>query len=190
MNCEEFEKRVLLEQSGELDEKDCLLLQAHREQCSRCRTYGEESGGMLEMTRASLPGEPGVDALDRIRTMAADRARSPVLFFYRPAVRALACAAALLVVVGGWWLIAPRAGAARVRDMNVIVTVMMDEDTIAERSDTAAEATDLQALAEMLLRIEESAVEGTTDQEELLWPLDSRAPRWRSSSEALPRRYG
>lgn len=190
MKCGEFEEQILLEQSGELDGHARSLLEKHRERCSRCRAYSGATAALVGAARAALSDEPGAEVLRRIRTQAARRTNSPVILLYRPGVQALACAAALLLVVGGWRLLAPRSGTIEVRDMHAIITMMMDEEMIAEQRDAGAQPTDLRALAELLLRMEESAVNGSADQEDQLWELDSRAPRSRSSVGAPPRRYG
>jgi len=190
MNCDDFEKQVLLEQSGELDEGGRALLEQHQAHCSRCRAYRATAMDIVDAARTTLPAEPGADTLRQIRIRAAARTRSPVMLLYRPRVQALACAATLLLAVGGWLLLAPRNGEMRMRDMNTIITMMMDEEMIAEQPDTGEGSTDLRALAELLLKMEESAVDGSTNQEEQPWELDSRVPRWRSRSEALPEIYG
>jgi anti-sigma factor RsiW len=190
MNCDEFEKQVLLEQSGELAEKNRILLERHQAQCDRCRAFREAGTAILDAARAVLPTEPDADILRRVQNHATARATSPILLFYRPGIQALACAAALLLAVAGWLLFTPRNGEMRLHDMNIIITMMMDEETLVDQVDSGEGATDLKALAELLLQAEESAVDGSTDQEEQLWELDSRVLQLRSTPESFPGIYG
>jgi predicted anti-sigma-YlaC factor YlaD len=105
MNCQEIEKLMLLEQSGEGTPEDAGTIEQHVASCTACQRYRDELAAILSLAEAAEPSDgPAPGVIAAIEEEAARRA-TRVIRFPRPALQWLAYAAAAALLVGGWLLL-------------------------------------------------------------------------------------
>jgi predicted anti-sigma-YlaC factor YlaD len=159
MNCEKWQHKLLLAESGELPEDDRADLEAHLAGCRTCREFPDASAALAAAVRPLLRRDaPSPAAIASICEAAAAATRRPLLL--RPLVlRFAAAAAALVVAAGGWLFLRPDAEqhADGIHHVGLIVT-MVSEQHADGANVPAASASDndtrLKALARELLRME------------------------------------
>lgn len=164
MNCERWQHKLLLAESGELPEGDRPALDAHIAGCPACREFRDASAALAVAVRPVLRRDaPSPATIAAIREEAATAARRPMLL--RPLVlRFTAAAAALVLVAGGWLFLRPDAEPRTdgIHHVGLIVT-MVSEQHANGANVPAASASDtdtrLRALARELLRMEGLAVD-------------------------------
>jgi hypothetical protein len=181
MNCETFERDVLLAESGELSTRAHRSLDEHLAACERCRLYRAQ---LRAATVAFRGAGPAADVSDAVvaRVLSAAPRPAPVLrLAWRPA---LAAAAALVLVGGAWLALRPAPRSSRAGEFSAILAVASDYDASAKHAAglgtqdkaVAAHGNGLQALARELLALEGLSAEGA----------DAEAPAFEVSPDAEP----
>lgn len=182
MNCEEMQRKILLEESGELSLRERIAVAGHEAACEPCRAYRATIRTVHSlMKRAGIERMPDPQDVAR-RVYAVERPGSPRLIALRPwMVKTLTCAAALLVAAGVWLALPSRGRSERITELHALLTTMADgtgERTELHREGNADQ--ELLRLARQLLLIE-----GLGD-EELIVEEPSATDPLSHSTDALP----
>ena len=155
MTCQEAQRFLLLEDSGELPAETRGELEKHVEGCDACRTYREMLEELRRQVSAGGAGEgPSDEVLAAIRAEAVREARrrgrfASVVFSF-PRAAALAAGLALLLAAGAVLRQAERTREReRIGEAHALVTAVIDTNT-----DVPSEGADLESLAEALLVME------------------------------------
>jgi hypothetical protein len=149
-----WEKKMLLEQSGELSARRARRFARHLAGCAACRARRAELNALLAETgRAFAACEPSAAAAAAVRRMAAAHARPRVTAFPRPAVQVLAYAALLTLLLGGWIFNTSLHRDRRRAKLDAALAVVSDttEDTADGNGDNVPP---LRVISEELLRYE------------------------------------
>ena len=192
MNCETWQQKILLAQSGELSGRESRALEEHLAACPSCRAYSESLKRLTSAAREPSGIEmPGAAAMAQIRRAAEQRAGSRLLAFPAPAIRALALAAAVAAVVAGWMLLPSNHQSQRIEEIHTIMA-MVSEDDAGETAGPGQDETraDLRALARQLLVLEGLAVEDFSNGDLMETDAEPQptAFQWRSTREPWLRR--
>lgn len=179
MKCEQFERKILSAESGELPEREVRALEKHLSVCARCLEYREDARRIVLVARNALArGEPSAGVLARIKAAAEKKARKRTVFFMRPALQTLACAAALAVLTGAWFILARDDRSERISEMNAILAMMTETEAPEQEIPTGRTKhgdEGLRTLASRLLLMESPARDEPGD-EELLFPQAGLRP--------------
>lgn len=158
MSCEKIQQDILLSQSGELTERELVLLGEHLTGCESCRRYKAGLEQVTSLVRTALPaGEPSPAVMARILSAAREEVHGNSIFFPAPSLRkALYAAAALFTVcAAGLWSfdIRPLSSASQ---MSAIVMAVGSEAElkVISRSGKPEKDQEIQALASHLLLME------------------------------------
>lgn len=166
MNCEQWQQKALLAETGELSDSDRRALDAHMAGCRTCRDFRTASANLACAVRPVLRrGDPSPATLAAIGGEAAAAAARRRPLFLRPlALRFAACAAALALVAGGWLFLRPDAtpDPDGIHQVGSLLTMVSEEhagDSGVPPASTSDNDARLRALAKELLRMEGLAVD-------------------------------
>jgi hypothetical protein len=159
MNCNRWQRQILLVQSGELDDRDRAALDAHVSACAGCRAFLDAATDVTTLARPVLRTDGTRDVnLVPIREEAGRLASGGILIrLVRPVyVQVTACAAALLLAAGVWFLLpAGRRATDPIHDVGTLMSMVSDAHGGAVGVPTqGSESARLQVLARELLRME------------------------------------
>ena len=173
MKCTEFEKMVLLRQTGELSASDDSALLMHIESCPACAEYDKSLARLCADSRKSLlDKEPSMEAVAYVLNKGRELEGLKMFMLVRnPAVQWLALAASMVIVAGTCLMLTPfnevqpvvvttvHSNGSAVFDLASIATY----DAEAEQVDTVNQPKDTGALADKLLEIEGFANGGSSE---------------------------
>lgn len=203
MNCNEFEKLALLEDSGELSRTQQDLLRNHLLGCDSCRRFravlsplrqGLQAGGLAQATPTPSPAvlKSILDAAER------HNRRNPWALNI-PWQGVLAAAASLALCLAGLRFLSPgplghaSPGVAKVQaatELIPLVALVMGGEASLEAYNGESE---MSVLADQLLILQGMKVETREDLRDELSPLEDSQPttlQWNSSPELHPERCG
>lgn len=153
MNCNRFQKDILLNSSGELSQKGQQTLSKHLADCDSCRNYRDQMLTDVKAMGDLLPsGEPSSTVMAHIRERAQEATEEPrAILFPKPFMPALAAVAACLVIIGGIWIaMRPAISYERIDELGEILSMTSSEEWEA----TNVNGPDVSDLAEQLLEME------------------------------------
>jgi anti-sigma factor RsiW len=161
MNCNRWQRQILLAQSGELADGDRQPLDAHLDACPECRAFRDASVEAISLARPALRVDVERDVnLAPIREEAARVASSGVLIrLVRPVyAQVMACAAALLLAAGVWFMMPGRVAsnaADPIHNVGTLLSMVSDaHGGVVAVPTQGSEDARLRALAQELLRME------------------------------------
>lgn len=178
MKCDEFERWLLLEATGELTSAQAARLRDHLATCSACRAWQADLARLHHLVSSVPAPEPSPAVVARLLT-AVRTARPPVRLVLRPWFGpALAAAALAVVLLGGIALVTgirrgapgPQAAGTRLPEISSLVAMLLPEESVGEAA-PSPEAVNVRELARHLLIMEGLAVELPNGEEAELTPL-------------------
>ncbi len=196
MNCRNFERMLLLGQSGELPPRGRNALAAHLAACPACRARRDDVNAITGFMDAMTPSRgPSAAVLERIMTAALIERPVRRTGVLHPAWgRALAAAAALALLFGFAGLTlwrpatarSPVTSATRVAEVSSLLALLMEHDAAAAEAHAAAAEGDLQGFARQLLILEGLSEEVFDEPVDDATRLEERQPttlQWHSNPE-------
>jgi hypothetical protein len=198
MTCSDSEKRILLDQAGELPPALQAPLKAHVEGCARCRSFRQDVALLTGMASAGETGTPGPAEAVRERILAEAAAEGPVrrVRFMRPRQAILAAAAALALLLGYWRLTAPRPAAplpaasalpavTRVTEVSSLLAGLVEpgNEERALQGEAPYSRHEIKSMARQLLILQDMTGEAPEDLAENFTPPEETLPttlRWRN----------
>ncbi|MFC1499144.1 hypothetical protein ACFLS1_11850 [Verrucomicrobiota bacterium] len=167
MKCREIEQKILLAESGELSDRESEKLVSHLSDCRHCEQYRQIARRIVAAAREKLPDgnlEPNVMKAIRVAANKETMERAEgftsqgvILWFRRPSIRILACAAALVLIACGLFVLSPTNGASgRISNLNAILVMVSEEDdsSALQYPEVTGSESQLKMLANQLLAIE------------------------------------
>lgn len=191
MNCQEAEKAILLDASGELPWRRQRALRTHVSACASCRAFGAD----VDRLHHVMAGQ-SVDAPESVVQAVLEQAgRQPVRAghaFEKRRRMVMAVAAGLLLCLGGWptWrMISQPAGPAVGSNSialvsDILCAIRSTESWLGNGGEAAAPVTDLESLAQQILSSQGFDMDFAEETGESVSPLEERQPttlQWRSS---------
>jgi anti-sigma factor RsiW len=173
MNCESWQRNILLSESGELPAAEANALAKHLAACSDCRAFGESSRVLQRAVhQTALRRAPSTATLQAIRAEAVRQASAGTRILWQPVAAWAACAAALLIAVGAWWFAArqPDTYSVTLNHVHALaadITGGIVETGSAENGQPVTGEERLRRLAQQLLHMEGFVVEETTTADEI-----------------------
>ncbi len=204
MICSDFEKQLLLAESGELSPSLQTRLAAHLAHCPQCRAFQADLQELSTTARSGLADVPGPTrgVLPQILIAARAHRRQQLNWHPRVAHALLALAAGLMVLAGIWHVTsltpAERAPTdnrtARIAEWSSLLAALMETEDPANESEEVPRAySDLQSLARQLLILQDMTVELPEDIADGSTPTEahqSTTLRWRSNRVTISQTYG
>lgn len=205
MTCSEFEKHLLLAESGELSTSLQPRLAAHLAHCPQCRAFQAD---MQALRRAACPAlsdapeGPAEPVMQSIRGAAGAHLRERNGLQSRFTQVLLAMAAGLIVLMGIWHMTArvpvertpTDLHTARIAEWSSLLAALMEtEDPDAENEEAPHAYSDLQSLARQLLILQDMSIEIPDELAEGATPAEAHQPttlRWHNIRATISRTYG
>jgi len=194
MRCTDFEKYILLADSGEIPAKRRAPLATHLAQCPHCRAFQSDVLALRTLDgQARTDSSPSAKVMDRILAAAESRRPGrdvPTPYFGR---RMLAMAAGLSLILGTWYVATRTPNAspaadlseARIAACSSLLAAMMETDSLAcEMEDVTQTHADLPSLARQLLILQDMSVDPPEDLTDSATPNEAIRPttlQWRST---------
>lgn len=200
MNCQDLERMLHLDQSGELPARRREMLAAHLAACAACRARRDEFVAVTRFLGAATAANgPSQAVIDRILLAArTDQPRRRMSVIHLAWFRVLAAAAMLILLLGfvGLTLLRPAndripsAGANRMAEVSSLMGMLMEQDEDAVEAHTAAASGDLNGFARQLLILEGLSEDNLEEPADEATRLEERQPttlQWRSNPEGPSR---
>lgn len=190
MNCDKFQRDILLNSNGELSDKAQQTLSKHLAGCDSCRNYRDQVVMEIKTVEGLLPGgEPSALVMANIRDKAQEElGKHRLILFSSPIIPLLATAAACAIILTGiWTAIRPCEGSARIDELGAILSMTSSDEWEETQNGDGA---NIKELAEQLLQIEGFADESLIDLDFADWSPDPTALQLRNTRAIPSKRYG
>lgn len=169
MNCERIQQQILLNQSGELSERENRALADHLASCESCRKYSRQVGEIMALAGNSLPSEgPSPAVMANILSAAREELDRKTISFELPSLRWAVCAAAALLLICwmGLWSLRGSSASSASHISALVMAVGSEENlSIMSQSGKTEKDQELQALASHLLLMEGFITEEASEAE-------------------------
>jgi anti-sigma factor RsiW len=172
MNCEIWQRNILLSESGELPASEENALARHLAACTDCRAFAEGSRVLQRAVHQTIRRRaPSAATLQAIRAEAVRQTSAGKWILWQPVTAWASCAAALLIAVGAWWFSArqPDTHAVTLNHVHALATDLTGwifENGSSEDGRPVTREEHLRRLAQQLLRMEGFVVEETMSADE------------------------
>jgi anti-sigma factor RsiW len=199
MNCETWQRQILLSESGELSPEETTHLSRHLATCADCRTFASDSRTIQDAARLAPPRHAApAQTLHNIRKNAGRHAGRGIRLTWPSPSFWAACAATLMITATTWIVIngnraQPESGVVSVDHLHALAAGLSSETIETDSPEGTSLATDeerLRQLGMQLLHMEGFATEDSIEISAEHEPLSPTVLLPHRTHAFPPRRYG